>query len=177
MHYLDLPYKLKTLRSDEYRGQAHEVGLLFHRQGGFEKAVEREIQKEHPDICRLVLMTSGKISEAYGGGGGYYTLAFCVGLAALRFVNPETVVPQATPTDWDAMIDRERSLRARPSVTTLEQIGGIGLLEIQDVNLGYAEGYQRLCVDNPNMTPFAGFTGLATLHAHDLLHFASQRQR
>ncbi len=174
MNYLENLYKLKPVEQSVFREQARKVGILQGILGlaGLLKVVTK---KEEPALANQVLLFSNHLQEKYNNGGGFYALSFCVGLTALRSVNPTSEIPSVKPSDWDNMMAREADLRVRPNVKTLEQIGGLGLLEIQDVNSGYVEGYQQLYVDNPNMTPYTGFTGLATLHAHDILHFASQR--
>jgi hypothetical protein len=71
-------------------------------------------------------------------------------------------------------MDREQELRDRPAVKTLEGLAGLGLLEVHQVNPGYVDGYEKV-MDVPAGAANLGYTGLGALHAHDLLHFASQR--
>ena len=173
MQYLDAEYRLEPVSTAEYMRYAQEFALK-QREFGLEGALRLITEGEEPELTDVIMGNSDNIHSAYSGGGYYgFYLGMC--LHILRRANPLPETPRIEPQDWDSVMSREKELRERLGVNTLEALGGMGLLEIRDVNDGYVEGYS-FTVDSLRLTPFLGLTGLGALHAHDLIHFASVRE-
>lgn len=173
MQYLGAEYRLSQVSEAIYSATSQHVAGL---QGvyGLRGTLRSITKKEMSTLSDCIYTFGNHLTDVYGEGGGFYGSAFVVGIAALRQVNPQPDVPAVEAEDWDSMMGREAELRERVGSKTLEAIGGVGLLEIREVNNTYVEGYQAV-MNTPNLSPYLGFTGLATLHAHDILHFASIR--
>lgn len=174
MKYLEADYQLYPVSSEVYQ-RSSVLFSLFVKNTRLIPALEELTRKEGKEFVDILLNIGSEIQGAYGDGGGFYGLALGIGITALREANPHKLVPGIVVEDWEQTIDREKELSKRPDIKTIEALSGIALLEISDVNFGYVDGYQ-ISHDRPNLTPYLGFSGLATMHAHDLMHFASLRK-
>ena len=174
MHYLGYEYRLSSVNGDVYKAQTR-IAEELKGVHSLENTLRELTAEEDPTLAQHILSSGIIIESVYGEGGGYFSLSFGVGIAALREVNPIGVVPRIdVDVDWDLMVARQAELQQRPGITTLEEQAGIGLLEVSSVNDGYIEGY-RTVYDSSRLLPFLGFTGIGALNAHDLMHFASVR--
>ena len=140
-----------------------------------EGALRASTGGDDTNLADIISTFGDHIHNAYGEGGGFYSLSVGIGIVALRETNPYTAVPGIAPEDWDNTMHRAEGLRSKPNLKTVEAISGTALLEIAQVNDGYVDGYQR-AFSIPNLSYYLGFTGLGAMHAHDLMHFASVRQ-
>jgi len=173
MRYLDSDYSLRPVDSDAYRAQAQRIALLKSR-CSLTETMEMTLSEESPSLIDYIRAYGRKLQEAYAIGSGFYALSAAVGITALREANSLDEVPPIQPDDWRQMTAREAELHGRPGIATLEEVAGIGMLEIRGVNTGYVDGYEAAYGD-PTLRRFLGFTGLGNLNAHDLMHFASLR--
>lgn len=174
MQYLGAEYQLSQLRSLDYRiGRGIAAKLRTNRSA--DSALRLVSRDEDPALAKQIILFGKNVQKAYGEGGSYYQTAFTIGWAGLRRLHQVAEVPAVGAQDWGQLMDREAELRDRPDIATLEGLSGIGLLEVRTVNPGYVDGYEEV-MSSPVVTPYLGYTALGTLHAHDLMHFASQRK-
>ncbi len=170
MNYLDQEYRLSQVSGKEYCATAKAVALS-KKLNSMTTALKIALKHEDPKLARVIEGEALNLHRTYGDGGGMYMLTSATSIKALRSNNPD--IPQITPDDWDKVVDREQKLTIRPVNATLELIGGIGLAEVRDVNPGYVDGFQA-SFQIPSFMAASGVISLAALHAHDLMHFASQ---
>lgn len=174
MKYLEIDYRLEPVKVLGYKNQAIGFAFLRNSLGDLSDTMHMAMGEEDKTLAPHVLKFSEYLGEEYGGGGAYYAMAFGIGMSALRETNPIGTIPAASPDDWKTMSERDERLRMRSGLTTLESVTELGLLGMRGVNPGYVEGY-RQTMSTAALLPYSGLTGLATMHVHDLLHFASQR--
>jgi len=172
MNYLGAEYRLQEISPEVYEYHAKRAAQLQidKKLGG----MLRSIATDYPELPDSIHKYSYVLQCRYRHGGGLYSLAAAAGISALREVNPIPEVPLLSPKDWEKTVERTNRLGERPGVDLLESLSGIALLEIYGCNPGYIDGYQET-MDKPGLTRFLGFSGLGTVHAHDLMHFASIR--
>lgn len=170
MTYLDSEYRLAQVTDEEYFGAVKAVAVS-KKLSSMRTALRLALGQEDPELANIVEGYAVLLHTCHGNGGGMYSLAVAASINALRIHNP-TIRP-ITALDWDHAQARESELYSRPSIETVEQLSGIGLLEIRDVNSGYVDGFQT-SFQRPGFLAVIGITGLAALHSHDLMHFASQ---
>lgn len=169
MDYLGAEYKLSQISEEEYLRTVQSVALS-KRFKSVVDVVRGALIHEDPALAEVVSGYAHLLHEAYGDGGGMYMLTMAASLKALRSRNRD--VAPISEGEWHKATEREFELRGRPSVGTVEMVSGLGLAEVRSVNAGYTDGYE-ICFQRPGFMSVIGFTGLAALHSHDLMHFAS----
>lgn len=171
MHYLGTEYALAPVTTQKYITAATRFAALVEEYD-VTKAISIATKRDDAGMVETITAQALHFNQVYDHGSGFYILGIGASLTALRPDRANKEKYRISSGVWEKLREREQELQARPEIHTLEQIGGIGLLEITAVNAGYVDGYQD-AFDKPGLTPFLGFTGLGALHAHDLVHFAS----
>lgn len=169
MIYLETEYRLAQLSDAEYHSAVRSVAIS-KKLNNITAVLKIALKHEDPELSKIVEGNAINLHTSYGNGGGMYTLAVAASIKALRLKNPE--INPIVPTLWDEVMNRERELRDRPAVRTIEQLSGLGLLEVRGVNPGYVDGFQT-SFQRPGFMEVSGVIGLAALHSHDFMHFAS----
>ncbi|MCA9332738.1 hypothetical protein KDA00_02590 [Candidatus Saccharibacteria bacterium] len=172
MTYLDTEYLLTQTSEAEYRSTVRAVAIS-NKLNGIYKALGIALKQEDPALAKAIEASAANLHQTYNDGGGMYMLAAATGLKLLRAENPD--VPPIGQFAWEKTMEREGELRTRPAITTVEMLSGLGLAEVRDVNTGYVDGYEE-GFQRPGFMAVSGIIGLGALHAHDLMHFASQGQ-
>ena len=125
------------------------------------------------DLVGNLMRQGDHMFEVYGEGGAMYSTGATVGLAALRSANPDVVTEDE---DWNKNGFREVGIQRAHAARTVEEVALFGLDGVRQLNEPYVEGYERAYVQPGEGSRLIGFIGLGMLHAHDAMHFASQRQ-
>ncbi len=169
MNYLGGEYLLSQVAEADYSSSLRSVAIS-NKLNGIAAALRIALKHEDPALAKAIEASGANLHESYGNGEGMYMLAAATGIKALRSANPD--IPIISGGAWDEAIAREDELRTRPAVTTIEMLSGLGLSEVRNVNPGYVDGYET-GFQRPGFMEVSGIIGLAALHAHDLMHFAS----
>lgn len=168
--YLGTKYRLDRLTVEDYSSAVLSFAAS-KKPNRVAEALEIALQHEDTGLASVIKRNALSLHNSYSGGDGMYVLTVAVSVKALRSKNKD--VKPIGPDQWTNAMERELELSKRPAVTTLELLGGLGLAEVRDVNPGYVNGFQAF-FQSPEFIEVSGITGLAALHSHDLMHFASQ---
>lgn len=172
MNYLGDDYLLRRIVREDYVGTARKA-VLTKRAHGIEQLLLGSLEREHGGLTRQLMTKASNIHEAYGDGGGMYLLVVATSIAALRLRN--STVQAIGPAAWEMTMGRGEDSVASPDPRTHELSGEQGLLAVKEVNPGYVEGYEAV-FHRPGFMAVRSLVDLAAVHAHDLMHFASQER-
>jgi len=134
MFYLSAEYRVSQLSGEEYHSAARSVAVS-KKLNSMTVALKIALKHEDPELASVIERNALNLHQSYGNGGGMYALVMAASIKALRSKNP-TVRPTGQ-VQWDEAMGRERELRERPAITSIELLSGLGLAEVRDVNPGY----------------------------------------
>lgn len=178
MMYIDSEYRLRQLTPGAFREVSvsqgakpkHALQVI-----SLESMVEKLVQHEDAFLKEHVLGYGKHLAESFRKSEAetYYSIAFGVGFCALRASNPQPAVPRIQENDWIRTIEHEKQLGHE--VRSFSELAFKGLQEINTVNKNLYLAFRQWGESNNTPEAMMPYTMLGTIHAHDVLHFASLR--
>jgi len=166
MQYLGKEYRLHEVSLEVWK----EQGIIFaehqHQDGGMRAAIGLALDQETKYVRRwLFEKAAARVTRTY-------LAIFALGIAAIRAENPE--VAPISGEDFQCLWSGLEHIPKTKSYAKLQPAADGELAVIRQLNWGYVDGIRQMGRASVNPGDKLALD-IAAIHAHGLMHFASQR--